>query len=135
MRVIVVGAGIAGLTAADAARCAGAEVLVVEGRDRIGGRTCTVPLGPGAIDLGGAWVHSPCPIATGRCRPRSCPAFGARLSQWGRNPSDSRSGSFRRTGAAEQALPLRGCCEQPPFVGDSLEMLRAAVLEDRKSVV
>ncbi len=59
MRVIVVGAGIAGLTAADAARCAGAEVLVVEGRDRIGGRTCTVPLGPGTIDLGGAWVHSP----------------------------------------------------------------------------
>src|SRR5438093_13033707 len=27
------------------------------------------------------------------------------------------------------ALALRGCREQPPFVGDSLEMLRAAVLE------
>ena len=59
MRVIVVGAGIAGLTAADAARCAGAEVLVVEARDRIGGRISTVPLGPGTIDLGGAWVHFP----------------------------------------------------------------------------
>ena len=54
MRVIVVGAGIAGLTAADAARCAGAEVLVVEARDRIGGRIRTVPLGPGTVDLGGA---------------------------------------------------------------------------------
>jgi monoamine oxidase len=38
MRVIVIGAPVAGLTAADPARCAGAEVLVVEARDRIGGR-------------------------------------------------------------------------------------------------
>jgi polyamine oxidase len=59
VRVIVVGAGVAGLTAADAARCGGAEVVVLEARDRIGGRTWTAPLGPGAIDLGGAWVHSP----------------------------------------------------------------------------
>lgn len=58
-RLIVVGAGVAGLTAADAARCAGAEVVVLEARDRIGGRTWTVPLGPGAVDLGGAWVHGP----------------------------------------------------------------------------
>ncbi len=59
MRVIVVGAGVAGLTAADAARRAGAEVVVLEARDRIGGRTWTVPLGPGAIDLGASWVHGP----------------------------------------------------------------------------
>jgi polyamine oxidase len=50
---------VAGLTAADAARCSGAEVVVVEARDRIGGRTWTVPFGPGALDLGGAWVHGP----------------------------------------------------------------------------
>jgi polyamine oxidase len=50
---------VAGLTAADAARCAGAEVVVLEARDRIGGRTWTVPFGPGALDLGGAWVHGP----------------------------------------------------------------------------
>lgn len=59
MRVIVVGAGIAGLAAADAARCAGAEVVVVEARDRIGGRTWTAPLGSGSVDLGAAWVHGP----------------------------------------------------------------------------
>ena len=59
MRVIVVGAGMAGLTAANAASCAGAEVVVLEARDRIGGRTWTVPFGPGVIDLGGSWVEGP----------------------------------------------------------------------------
>jgi monoamine oxidase len=59
MRVVVIGAGMAGLAAADAARHAGAEVVVLESRDRIGGRTWTVPLGPGAVDVGGAWVHDP----------------------------------------------------------------------------
>ena len=59
MRVIVVGAGVAGLTAADAARHAGADVTVIEARDRIGGRTWTAPLGAGSVDLGAAWVHGP----------------------------------------------------------------------------
>ena len=37
-RVCVVGAGFAGLAAADALACSGAEVVVVEARDRVGGR-------------------------------------------------------------------------------------------------
>jgi polyamine oxidase len=88
MRVIVVGAGIAGLTAADAARCAGAEVLVVEARDRIGGRIRTVPLGPGNIDLGGAWVHSPVgnpvaeALALAGIATRNDGAYGAPMAVW-----------------------------------------------------
>ncbi len=56
-RVIVVGAGLAGLTAARALHLSGAEVLVLEGRERIGGRTHTSHLGDAAVDLGAAWVH------------------------------------------------------------------------------
>jgi monoamine oxidase len=55
----VVGAGIAGLTVANALTHAGVEVVVLEARDRIGGRLHTVDLGGSRVDLGGAWIHTP----------------------------------------------------------------------------
>jgi monoamine oxidase len=58
-RVIVVGAGIAGLTIANALTHAGVDVVVLEARDRIGGRLHTVDLGGSDVDLGGAWIHTP----------------------------------------------------------------------------
>src|SRR4051794_41773879 len=56
--VVVIGAGMAGLAAARALHDAGVEVVVVEGRDRVGGRTHTVELEGVAVDLGAAWVHN-----------------------------------------------------------------------------
>jgi polyamine oxidase len=58
-RVLVVGAGIAGLTVANALTHAGVDCVVLEARDRIGGRLHTVDLGGSAADLGGSWIHTP----------------------------------------------------------------------------
>ncbi len=58
--VIVIGAGAAGLAAARRLEAARATYVVLEAKDRIGGRTCTDTATLGApIDLGGHWLHSP----------------------------------------------------------------------------
>src|SRR5262245_42665098 len=58
-RVVVVGAGIAGLTVANALAHAGVECVVVEARGRVGGRLHTVDLAGSPVDLGGSWIHMP----------------------------------------------------------------------------
>lgn len=56
--VIVIGAGFAGLIAArDLSRSHNLSVLLIEGRDRIGGRTWTARELGEEFEMGGTWVH------------------------------------------------------------------------------
>lgn len=55
--VAIVGAGLAGLTAARRLVDAGVEPVVVEARDRVGGRTLNHDIGDGkVVEVGGQWV-------------------------------------------------------------------------------
>ncbi len=58
--VVVIGAGLAGLVAARDLRAAGQEVVVLEARERVGGRTLNQPLGTpwgdAIVEAGGQWI-------------------------------------------------------------------------------
>ncbi len=57
-RILVIGAGLAGLAAARELQAQGHEVVVLEGRDRIGGRIWTSTKWPDMpLDLGASWIH------------------------------------------------------------------------------
>src|ERR1700749_1523334 len=55
--VIIVGGGFAGVTAARECALRGRSVLLLEGRDRLGGRTWSAEWEGTRIEYGGAWVH------------------------------------------------------------------------------
>lgn len=55
--IIVIGAGIAGLAAANKLQAAGWDVVVLEARDRIGGRIYTDRTWNVPIELGANWIH------------------------------------------------------------------------------
>lgn len=56
-RILVIGAGMAGLTAARLLAEAGRKVLVLEARDRVGGRILTLRDGGEILELGAEFVH------------------------------------------------------------------------------
>lgn len=75
---IVVGAGVAGLTAARLLSGEGEDVLVLEARDRVGGRVVTDRRYGLATDLGASWIHgiTDSPVAA------AAEAFGMRMVEF-----------------------------------------------------
>ncbi len=86
--VVVVGAGVAGIVAADGLRRAGYRVRVLEARGRLGGRIHTWRGWPGSpLDLGASWIHG---YAAGNPITPIARDAGARLA-----PSSYSSGQVR----------------------------------------
>ncbi|RDW66794.1 amine oxidase-4 [Coleophoma crateriformis] len=56
---IVIGAGLSGLQAAHDVQKAGLSCVVLEARDRVGGKTWSLPCanGKGVVDVGAAWIN------------------------------------------------------------------------------
>jgi pseudooxynicotine dehydrogenase len=55
--VIVIGGGFCGVTTARECRRSGYRVLLLEARNRLGGRTFTAKFNGHPVDMGGTWVH------------------------------------------------------------------------------
>lgn len=55
-QIVIIGAGFAGLSAARDLIGLGHDVVVLEARDRVGGRTHTTTVAGTAVDLGGQWI-------------------------------------------------------------------------------
>ena len=56
-KVIVIGAGMAGVTAAKQLLENNFDVTVIEARERPGGRILTSNIGNISVDMGAAWIH------------------------------------------------------------------------------
>lgn len=76
--IIVVGAGVAGLTAAQFLTREGRRVVVLEARDRVGGRVVTDRRFGLATDLGASWIHG----ITGSPVAAAAEAFGMRTVEY-----------------------------------------------------
>jgi polyamine oxidase len=106
--VIIIGAGVAGLSTARALADRGLNPIVLEARERIGGRILTISLDGQTIDLGAGWIHGPHgnPIAA-LARQIGAPI---KKTDWDRiwfpkmKPSEAR----RALARAERLFPMRG---------------------------
>src|SRR5258705_5836047 len=117
---IVIGGGFAGVTAARECATAGLRTLVLEARDRLGGRTHTTVWNGSVTELGGTWVH------------RSQPYVWAEIERYGLALADSTAGTtgqvvLRRSDGdiapgdfAVQGVKILGAVAQ--YMGASSEM-------------
>lgn len=106
--VVVVGGGFAGVTAARELALAGRDVVLLEAKDRIGGRTNSLQWHGETIELGGMWVHYIQPsvwreIVRAGVRVRAFPAADEMLFNAGDGPVPLSDDDVAETTAAWEA--------------------------------
>jgi monoamine oxidase len=80
--VLVIGAGAAGLMAARTLAKAGVNVLVLEARDRIGGRIHTITDLGQTAELGAEFIHGQLPVTLGLLKEAAIPVLDAAGDMW-----------------------------------------------------
>jgi monoamine oxidase len=139
--VVVIGGGFAGATVARELRHKGLGVLILEGRDRLGGRTWTREALGHSIELGGTWVHWIQPHVWAEITRYGLELTQSPLPRWSRWIVD---GELRK-GSPEEFLGLldggmsrfledsRARFERPyePFHGEDLEEIDGLSVTDR----
>jgi monoamine oxidase len=140
--VIVIGGGLAGVTTARETTLGGLDTLLLEARDRLGGRTWTFRWNDTDVELGGGWVHWHQPHVWAEItRAGLAVARGqdADVSAWFAG-DERRSGSIKeRDGIAERGwnqfvaevedcLPLP---HDPLFASDRLARFDGQTIADR----
>jgi monoamine oxidase len=123
--VAVIGAGAAGLAAARRVQELGRTAVVLEARDRVGGRAWTVEPHPGLpVDLGCGWLHSAernpwteLARAAGFTIDERLPAWGDRLNAAGMDDATQRSWAESREGFYDRVA------RTPPPDGPASDLL------------
>jgi monoamine oxidase len=103
--VLIVGAGLAGLSAAQNLRRAKVDVHVVEARDRVGGRTFARSLGRAIVDHGAQWIGADHQRMLGLARAQGLELFETYTS--GRKQLESRGKLSSYTGEIPSLPPLQ----------------------------
>jgi monoamine oxidase len=124
---LVVGAGLSGLVCARRLVAGGARVVVLEARERVGGRLCNGELAGGVVDLGGTWM------TTGQAR---LLALADELGvdsfaepRQGRAQLDEPGGALRQLGRAVLQLRVMRKLERLARAVPAGEPMRAARLD------
>lgn len=119
--VLVIGAGVAGLAAARELAAASLKVVVLEARDRVGGRIWTDTSLGAPIDMGAAWIHghkgNPLVALAGEMK------LETRASSWDRVDLHDADGAAIGKGTRERA--------EKQFARNLREAIKGAAKQDR----
>ena len=136
-RVIVIGAGISGLAAAQQLKSFGMDVVVLEARDRVGGRIATFRKGPYIADLGAMVVTglggNPITVLSKQVNmelskiSQKCPLYESNGNTVPKDKDDMVEREFNRlleaTSYLSHSLDFNYCNSKPVSLGQSMEWI------------